>query len=160
MSPPPRMWKMGSSGTVVSPDIWSGYWCHICLSFCFPPPPPPFSLSSSYCTGSAKMKVSYRKCQDGSLRVVLRWCCVVDGSLNSKNWVTMVWLVMWCCVCQDGIQPMWEDEQNKKGGRWLVNMNKNQRHHDLDNVWQEIVSTWSFSCSPVFLTVCCCSVNM
>ena len=46
---------------------------------------------------------------------------------------------------------MWEDEQNKKGGRWLVNMNKNQRHHDLDNVWQEIVSTWSFSCSPVFL---------
>jgi translation initiation factor 4E len=35
---------------------------------------------------------------------------------------------------------MWEDDQNKRGGRWLVNMNKNQRMSDLDNVWQEIVS--------------------
>ncbi|KAK7111730.1 eukaryotic translation initiation factor 4E-1A-like isoform X2 [Littorina saxatilis] len=42
-------------------------------------------------------------------------------------------------VFKDGIQPMWEDEQNKRGGRWLVNMNKNQRHHDLDNVWQEML---------------------
>ena len=40
---------------------------------------------------------------------------------------------------QDGIRPMWEDDQNKRGGRWLVNMNKNQRLSDLDNVWQEIV---------------------
>ncbi|KAL8587793.1 translation initiation factor eIF4E [Nucella lapillus] len=42
-------------------------------------------------------------------------------------------------VFKDGIEPMWEDEQNKKGGRWLVNMNKSQRHNDLDNVWQEIL---------------------
>nr|KAG5710176.1 hypothetical protein BaRGS_006695 [Batillaria attramentaria] len=40
-------------------------------------------------------------------------------------------------VFKDGIQPMWEDEQNKRGGRWLVNLNKQQRHSDLDNFWLE-----------------------
>ncbi|XP_076455336.1 eukaryotic translation initiation factor 4E-like [Babylonia areolata] len=42
-------------------------------------------------------------------------------------------------VFKDGIQPMWEDPQNKEGGRWLINMNKNQRHTDLDNVWLEML---------------------
>ena len=41
---------------------------------------------------------------------------------------------------QDGIQPMWEDEKNKKGGRWLINLNKQQRATDLDNFWLEMVS--------------------
>ena len=41
---------------------------------------------------------------------------------------------------QDGIQPMWEDDRNKKGGRWLINLNKQQRHTDLDNFWLETVS--------------------
>ncbi|OWF39380.1 eukaryotic translation initiation factor 4E-like [Mizuhopecten yessoensis] len=38
---------------------------------------------------------------------------------------------------KDGIQPMWEDAQNKDGGRWLINLNKQQRHSDLDNFWLE-----------------------
>ncbi|XP_064605301.1 eukaryotic translation initiation factor 4E-like [Liolophura sinensis] len=38
---------------------------------------------------------------------------------------------------KDGIQPMWEDTQNKEGGRWLINLNKQQRHTDLDNFWLE-----------------------
>ncbi|XP_069123007.1 eukaryotic translation initiation factor 4E-like [Argopecten irradians] len=38
---------------------------------------------------------------------------------------------------KDGIQPMWEDGQNKDGGRWLINLNKQQRHSDLDNFWLE-----------------------
>lgn len=38
---------------------------------------------------------------------------------------------------KDGIQPMWEDEQNKQGGRWVINLNKQQRHLELDNFWQE-----------------------
>jgi len=38
---------------------------------------------------------------------------------------------------KDGIQPMWEDERNKRGGRWLINLNKHQRHTDLDNFWME-----------------------
>ncbi|WAQ96153.1 IF4E-like protein [Mya arenaria] len=37
----------------------------------------------------------------------------------------------------DGIQPMWEDANNKNGGRWLVNLNKNQRQTELDNFWLE-----------------------
>lgn len=35
---------------------------------------------------------------------------------------------------------MWEDEQNKQGGRWVINLNKQQRHLELDNFWQETVS--------------------
>ena len=35
---------------------------------------------------------------------------------------------------------MWEDEMNKRGGRWLINLNKAQRHSDLDNFWLETVS--------------------
>ncbi|KAK3091354.1 hypothetical protein FSP39_019218, partial [Pinctada imbricata] len=38
---------------------------------------------------------------------------------------------------KDGIQPMWEDGRNKDGGRWLINLNKNQRMTDLDNFWLE-----------------------
>ena len=35
---------------------------------------------------------------------------------------------------------MWEDERNKKGGRWLINLDKRQRHSDLDKFWLETVS--------------------
>ena len=38
-----------------------------------------------------------------------------------------------------GIKPMWEDDRNKKGGRWLLNLNKSQRFADLDNLWLEVV---------------------
>ncbi|XP_046859178.1 eukaryotic translation initiation factor 4E-like [Xenia sp. Carnegie-2017] len=39
-------------------------------------------------------------------------------------------------VFKDGIKPMWEDDKNKQGGRWLVNTNRNQRN-DLDRMWLE-----------------------
>lgn len=35
---------------------------------------------------------------------------------------------------------MWEDDANKRGGRWLISLDKKQRGHDLDNFWMEIVS--------------------
>jgi len=38
-----------------------------------------------------------------------------------------------------GIKPMWEDESNCKGGRWLINLNKNQRATELDNFWLEVL---------------------
>jgi len=38
---------------------------------------------------------------------------------------------------KDGIRPMWEDERNRLGGRWLVNINKNQRQVELDRLWLE-----------------------
>uniref|UniRef100_A0A8C5UBJ3 Eukaryotic translation initiation factor 4E family member 1B n=1 Tax=Malurus cyaneus samueli TaxID=2593467 RepID=A0A8C5UBJ3_9PASS len=38
---------------------------------------------------------------------------------------------------QDGIEPMWEDSQNKRGGRWLITLAKQQRHTELDRFWLE-----------------------
>jgi translation initiation factor 4E len=40
-----------------------------------------------------------------------------------------------------GIRPMWEDDANKRGGRWLISLAKNQRANELDKYWLEIVST-------------------
>lgn len=34
---------------------------------------------------------------------------------------------------------MWEDERNKRGGRWLITLNKQQRRFDLDRFWLETV---------------------
>ena len=46
-----------------------------------------------------------------------------------------------CAVyLQEGIQPMWEDERNKQGGRWLVNLDKRKRGAELDRFWLETVS--------------------
>ncbi|XP_075232427.1 eukaryotic translation initiation factor 4E1 [Lycorma delicatula] len=38
-----------------------------------------------------------------------------------------------------GIRPMWEDEANKQGGRWLISLEKKQRDNDLDEFWLEIM---------------------
>jgi len=35
---------------------------------------------------------------------------------------------------------MWEDERNKLGGRWLVNLDKRKRGAELDRFWLETVS--------------------
>lgn len=45
---------------------------------------------------------------------------------------------------QDGIKPMWEDDRNKLGGRWLMTLNKQQRHNDLDRYWMETVKLVAF----------------
>ncbi|GIY75199.1 eukaryotic translation initiation factor 4E [Caerostris extrusa] len=37
------------------------------------------------------------------------------------------------------IKPMWEDVQNKQGGRWLLNVQKSQRNTELNNYWIEIL---------------------
>lgn len=38
------------------------------------------------------------------------------------------------------IRPMWEDEANKRGGRWVIGLNKQQRRNELDALWLDIVS--------------------
>ncbi|KAJ7372448.1 translation initiation factor eIF4E [Desmophyllum pertusum] len=38
---------------------------------------------------------------------------------------------------KEGIEPMWEDERNRQGGRWLVNTQKNFRQQELDRLWLE-----------------------
>ncbi|XP_056425864.1 eukaryotic translation initiation factor 4E type 1B [Hyla sarda] len=40
-------------------------------------------------------------------------------------------------IFKDGIEPMWEDSRNKRGGRWLITLSKQQRHSDLDSLWLE-----------------------
>ncbi|XP_014605273.1 PREDICTED: eukaryotic translation initiation factor 4E-1A-like isoform X1 [Polistes canadensis] len=40
---------------------------------------------------------------------------------------------------KQGIRPMWEDDANKLGGRWLINLEKKQRAMDLDHFWLEIL---------------------
>jgi len=40
---------------------------------------------------------------------------------------------------KEGIKPMWEDEKNRHGGRWLINLDKKQRMTSLDNFWLEVM---------------------
>ena len=39
-----------------------------------------------------------------------------------------------------GIRPMWEDDANKQGGRWLITFDKNQEGNELDRYWLDVVS--------------------
>lgn len=43
---------------------------------------------------------------------------------------------------------MWEDSQNKRGGRWLITLAKQQRHTELDRFWLDTVSVALFK-APV-----------
>lgn len=38
------------------------------------------------------------------------------------------------CLFKKGIRPMWEDEANVKGGRWVITLNKSNKT-DLDKFW-------------------------
>uniref|UniRef100_A0A2R9BB67 Eukaryotic translation initiation factor 4E n=1 Tax=Pan paniscus TaxID=9597 RepID=A0A2R9BB67_PANPA len=38
---------------------------------------------------------------------------------------------------KDGIETTWEDDKNKRGGRWLITLNKQRRRSDLDRFWLE-----------------------
>lgn len=40
---------------------------------------------------------------------------------------------------KNNIRPMWEDEQNKNGGRWIINLQKFFRHGELDKLWLEVI---------------------
>lgn len=39
-----------------------------------------------------------------------------------------------------GIRPMWEDDANKLGGRWVITLNRCPKA-ELDNLWLDVVST-------------------
>lgn len=38
-----------------------------------------------------------------------------------------------------GVKPMWEDEHNRGGGRWVISLDKGQRVPELNNIWLEIM---------------------
>ncbi|KAI3413709.1 Eukaryotic translation initiation factor 4E-3 [Globodera pallida] len=40
---------------------------------------------------------------------------------------------------KEGIKPMWEDKGNLKGGRWLVQVDRQKRQTKLDIYWQEMM---------------------
>jgi translation initiation factor 4E len=40
---------------------------------------------------------------------------------------------------KEGIKPMWEDESNVKGGRWLVVIDKAKRAMKLDQYWLDLI---------------------
>uniref|UniRef100_U5EUM7 eIF-4F 25 kDa subunit n=1 Tax=Corethrella appendiculata TaxID=1370023 RepID=U5EUM7_9DIPT len=40
---------------------------------------------------------------------------------------------------KQGIKPMWEDVQNKRGGRWVISINKQQRPEILDKYWLDTI---------------------
>ncbi|XP_060728317.1 eukaryotic translation initiation factor 4E family member 1c isoform X1 [Tachysurus vachellii] len=64
------------------------------------------------------------------------------------------------CLFKDGIKPMWEDDRNKLGGRWLMTLSKQQRHNDLDRYWMETVSLPFFSEAKALYLHYLCSVLM
>jgi len=38
-----------------------------------------------------------------------------------------------------GVKPMWEDEHNRGGGRWVISLDKQQRYKELSKFWLEIM---------------------
>ncbi|TKR88749.1 hypothetical protein L596_012947 [Steinernema carpocapsae] len=42
-------------------------------------------------------------------------------------------------VFRRGIDPMWEDDNNAKGGRWVINVDKSKRADLLDKYWMELL---------------------
>lgn len=42
-------------------------------------------------------------------------------------------------VFKEGIQPMWEDDANREGGRWLIQVEKQRRNEVLDSFWLELL---------------------
>lgn len=46
---------------------------------------------------------------------------------------------------------MWEDEANKRGGRWLINIERKQRSSDLDRFWLDVVGSKTGSSFNLYL---------
>ena len=36
-----------------------------------------------------------------------------------------------------GVEPAWEDSENRNGGRWIINLDKRMKPSDLDRCWTE-----------------------
>jgi len=44
------------------------------------------------------------------------------------------------CIFKAGVKPMWEDDRNKRGGRWLFTFNKKQQNPKIvDETWLEVL---------------------
>ncbi|MBN3295797.1 IF4E factor, partial [Amia calva] len=77
-----------------------------------------------------------------NLRLIAKFDTVEDFWACASGWKCTRTMTKLCqdlilLSCQDGIKPMWEDDRNKLGGRWLMTLGKQQRHNDLDRYWME-----------------------
>ncbi|XP_055585646.1 eukaryotic translation initiation factor 4E-like [Uranotaenia lowii] len=43
-----------------------------------------------------------------------------------------------CSLFEQGIRHMWDDEKNFRGGRWVINVPR-QQHHELDKYWLDTI---------------------
>ncbi|XP_030893536.1 eukaryotic translation initiation factor 4E [Leptonychotes weddellii] len=63
-----------------------------------------------------------------------RWALWFFKNDKSKTWQANLRLISKF----DTVEDFWaEDEKNKRGGRWLITLNKQQRRSDLDRFWLE-----------------------
>lgn len=60
---------------------------------------------------------------------------------------------------KQGIRPMWEDEANKRGGRWAINLDKKQRINDLDRFWLDTVSIFGYCASSIIWNIFTLHIN-
>lgn len=74
-----------------------------------------------------------------NLRLITKFDSVEDfwGIYNHIQLASKLGLGCDYSLFKDGIEPMWEDERNRLGGRWLVNLNKANRNNELDRLWLE-----------------------
>lgn len=40
---------------------------------------------------------------------------------------------------KNNIRPMWEDDTNKHGGRWIINLPRSFRQGELDSLWLDVI---------------------
>ncbi|XP_058026180.1 eukaryotic translation initiation factor 4E type 1B [Ahaetulla prasina] len=80
-----------------------------------------------------------RKTWQDNLRLVTKFDTVEDFWALYSHIQLASKLTSGCdySLFKDGIEPMWEDNWNKHGGRWLITLAKQQRRTELDRFWLE-----------------------
>ncbi|XP_061700845.1 eukaryotic translation initiation factor 4eb isoform X1 [Syngnathoides biaculeatus] len=85
------------------------------------------------------LKIDKSKTWQANLRLISKFDTVEDFWAVYNHIQLSSNLMSGCdySLFKDGIEPMWEDERNKHGGRWLITLNRQQRRLDLDRFWLE-----------------------
>lgn len=40
---------------------------------------------------------------------------------------------------RSGVRPMWEDEHNQKGGRWMITLERRVDNEEINQLWMDIL---------------------
>uniref|UniRef100_A0A1B0G3A1 EIF-4F 25 kDa subunit n=1 Tax=Glossina morsitans morsitans TaxID=37546 RepID=A0A1B0G3A1_GLOMM len=57
---------------------------------------------------------------------------------RTKSWEDMQNEIMSFDTVEDFWRPMWEDAANKKGGRWVITLNRSPKT-EVDNLWLDVL---------------------